>query len=530
MRAAHDFRGGARPPLKHWRVVLAAVGAVLLVVGVVWIRRAELPHENFVINTGDCHIPVTLTDPAPDVSPAGSVVLIHGLSANRKLMTYLAEDFAGHGFRSFSIDLPGHGDNSDPFTVPRAQFCATMAVDWLTRQDKIDPAKTTIVGHSMGGAIAIRMADVEPVAATIAISPGPTAPQTRMPANLLVFSASADLAPLKRVAARLQEAAQGDRTAPDDFAQKRAFDLELLPHSTHTSLITDRRVAHRSEQWMMQTVFSGSDANTVTLNLDLGTYESYGNGRRRLAGAILGQIGIILIFPFAAFVAGRVSGLALVEMPGTCPAPLLVILEMIVSVLVAILILRFGVPLRFLHIYSADYLVSLLTIAGLVLLTLNLGFLMEYAWFRSAKLLAAGLLAFATIIAMGAWMNWQLTDGLPNTPRWFRFVGMLPFLYLYAFAEEVVLGPVKHGWPRAARFILFGALRVEILLACVVGYYSLGNGQILLILLAVFFIVFSILQRLATDAVRAHTGSATAAALFGAILAAWFVATIFPLT
>jgi pimeloyl-ACP methyl ester carboxylesterase len=516
--------------VRHWRVVLAAIGVVLLIVGAVWIRRAELPHENFVINTGDCHIPTTLTDPAPDVTPAGSVVLIHGLSANRKLMTYLGEDFAGHGFRTFAIDLPGHGDNSDPFTMSRAQFCATMAVDWLTREDKIDPAKTTIVGHSLGGAIAIRMADVEPVAATIAISPGPTGSQARMPANLLVFSASADLAPLKRAAAKLSEEAQGDRTVPDDFAQKRAFDLELLPHSTHTSLLTDRRVAHRSEQWMMQTVFPQIDPKTVALNLDLGTYESYGNGRRRLAGAILGQIGIILIFPFAAFIAGKLSGRALIEMPGTRPAPILVIVEMVVCVLVAILILRFGVPLRFLHMYSADYLVSLLAIAGFVLLSLNLGFLMEYAWFKSAKLLAAALFGFATILAMGAWMNWQLTDGLPNGPRWMRFVGMLPFLYLYSFAEEVVLGPVKHGWPRTARFVLFGILRLEILLACVVGFYSLGNGQILLVLLAVFFMAFSILQRLATDAVRTHTGSATAAALFGAILAAWFVATIFPLT
>jgi pimeloyl-ACP methyl ester carboxylesterase len=516
--------------VKYWRILLAAIGAILLIVGAFWIRRADLPHEDFVIDTGDCHIPVTLTDPAPDVSPAGSVVLIHGLSANRKLMTYLAEDFAGHGFRSYSIDLPGHGDNSDAFTLARAQFCATMAVDWLTRQDKIDPAKTTIVGHSLGGAIAIRMADVEPVAATIAISPAPTGAQTRIPANLLVFSASADLTPLKQAAAHLEEAAQGNRTAPDDFVQKRAFDLEFVPHSTHTSLISDRRVAHRSEQWMMQTVFPQVDPKTLTLNLDLGTYESYGNGRRRLAGAILGQIGILLIFPFAVFLAGKLSGLALMETPGSRPAPVLVIVEMLVSVFVAILILRIGVPLRFLHMYSADYLISLLTTAGVVLLSLNLGYLMEYAWFKSAKLLAAALLGIATILAMGAWMNWQLTDGLPNAPRWFRFVGILPFLYLYGFAEEVVLGPVKHGWPRVARFALFGVLRVELLIACIVGYYSLGNGQILLVLLAVFFAVFSIVQRLATDAVRAHTGSATAAALFGAILAAWFVATIFPLT
>ena len=60
-----------------------------------------------------------------------SVILIHGLSANRRLMTYLGEDFAGHGIRAFLVDLPGHGDSTDSFTFGRAQQCATAAVDSL---------------------------------------------------------------------------------------------------------------------------------------------------------------------------------------------------------------------------------------------------------------------------------------------------------------------------------------------------------------------------------------------------------------
>jgi pimeloyl-ACP methyl ester carboxylesterase len=528
---ASSARPGARERrVKHWRTLLSLVGIAFLILGASWVRRSQLPREEFTIDTGGCRTPVTLINPAADVTPAGSVVLLHGLSANRKLMMYLAEDFAGHGFRAYALDLPGHGDSTDAFSFARAQFCATLAVDWLTREGKIDPATTTLVGHSMGGAIAIRMADVEPVAATIAISPAPMIAPSRMPSNLLVFSASADIAPLKREAGALSAAADGNRIAPDDFLQKRAFELQSLPHSTHTSLITDRRVAHRSEQWMMQTVFPNISFNTLTLNLDLGTYESYGKGRRRLAGSILGQIGIILIFPILAAVAGRLSGGATIESAGAKPTPWLVLIEVVVASLIGILFLNFAVPLRFLHMYSADYLVSLLAIVGAVLLFLNFGFAMEYAWLKPAKLFAAAVLGFAAILAMGGWMNWQLDDAWMNAPRWARFIGILPFAYLYAFAEEVVLGPVKHGWARAARFTLFGALRIEIFLALLVGYYVLGNGEILLILLLVFFIAFSIVQRLAADAVRSHSGSATAAAFFGAILAAWFVATVFPLT
>jgi pimeloyl-ACP methyl ester carboxylesterase len=523
-----------QPPesaVKLWRILLAGAGLILIILGTTWVRRAQLPREDFLLSTDNgCHTPVTLIQPVSDVTPAGSVILLHGLSANRKLMMYLAEDFAGHGFRAYALDLPGHGDSTDPFTFARAQFCATLAVDALTREGKIDPATTALVGHSMGGAIAIRMADVEPVAATIAISPAPMNAPSRMPSNLLVFSASADLAPLKKEAAALQAAAQGNRVAADDFAQKRAFEMLELPHSSHTSLITDRRVAHRSEQWMMQTVFPNIDPKTLALNLDLGTYESYGNGRRRLAGGFLGEVGILLLFPFLVAIAGTLADPIPIETPGARPTPWLVAVEFIVAALFSLLVLNFFIPLKFLHLYTGDYLVSLLALIAIVLLFLNFGFVMEYAWFKPVKIATAVALAFAIVLGLGAWMNWQLTDAWMNAPRWLRFALALPFLWLYAFAEEVVLGPVKRGWPRAQRFAFFGVLRAELFAACLVSVYVLASGQILLVLLFVFFILFSVLQRLATDAVRAHTGSATAAATFGAILAAWFIATVFPLT
>jgi hypothetical protein len=45
-----------------------------------------------------------------------------------------------------------------------------------------------------------------------------------------------------------------------------------------------------------------------------------------------------------------------------------------------------------------------------------------------------------------------------------------------------------------------------------------------------YLALFSIGQRLGADAVRRRTGSAAAAAFFGAILGAWFIAAAFPLT
>src|SRR5580700_3562498 len=162
-------------------MVLAAAGIVLLLLGAHWIRVAELPKQEIVLTAGGCNTPVTILQPPAEVQPVGSAILIHGLSANRRLMMYLAEDFAGHGLRAYAIDLPGHGDSKDAFSFSRAEKCATAGVESLVRSGTIDPKNTILLGHSMGAAIAIRMVDRDPLAATIAISPAPMNMPQRMP-------------------------------------------------------------------------------------------------------------------------------------------------------------------------------------------------------------------------------------------------------------------------------------------------------------------------------------------------------------
>lgn len=178
-------------------------------------------------------------------------------------MMYLGADFAEHGFRSYLLDQPGHGDNEDPFTFAKAEQCANAALELLTRAGQINPARTILTGHSMGGAIAVRLADRNPVAATIAISPAPMILPRRMPANLLVFRGGYDLWPMKREANDLATAAGGQRTQAGDFAQRRAFELHVVPHATHTSLLVDPAVMHRAELWATETLFPTVAAKTL---------------------------------------------------------------------------------------------------------------------------------------------------------------------------------------------------------------------------------------------------------------------------
>ncbi|HXN71169.1 MAG TPA: alpha/beta fold hydrolase [Candidatus Acidoferrales bacterium] len=515
---------------KWWEMALAAGGIICLILGTMWIRSGELPEQRIVLNAGGCHTPATILNPRITSEPPGTVIVLHGLSANRRIMTYLASEFAGHGLQVYTFDFPGHGDSTDAFSFAKSADCAAAAIASLSRDGRIDTTKTVLVGHSMGGAIAIGMADRVPVAATIAISPAPMVLPKRMPSNLLVFSGEYELATLHHAAAALLKAAGENRASPEDFAENRAFDLRYVARATHTSLITDRNVAHQSERWIMQTLFPDISPETLALNLDLAPYATANRGRHRLAGAILGLIGILILFPFCATLVASLSTLPHGEPAETRPPYSLSLAEVAVAALGGVLLLAVGVPLRFLHMYTADYLLSLLLIVGLVLLILNRKYIKE-VWPPSvSSLVVAAILGFGFFLAIGGWMNWQLDDAWLNSPRWLRFAAILPITYVFCSAEELMLGPVHGGIRRALRFGVFALGRLEIFLACTLAYYQLMSGQVLIPLLFVFLVAFSILQRLAADGIRKRTGSSTAAILLSAILAAWFIAAVFPLT
>ncbi|MGH9817460.1 MAG: hypothetical protein ACRD6I_15420, partial [Candidatus Acidiferrales bacterium] len=105
-----------------------------------------------------------------------------------------------------------------------------------------------------------------------------------------------------------------------------------------------------------------------------------------------------------------------------------------------------------------------------------------------------------------------------------------PAMLPYAVAEEWALGVPLAGkgaaWRRVFRAL---ALRALIWAMMILAFLVLRSNQVLIPLLAVYLALFSIAQRLGADAIRRRTGSAAAAAVFSAILAAWYIAAVFPL-
>jgi pimeloyl-ACP methyl ester carboxylesterase len=97
------------------------------------------------------------------------VVLVHGLCDNRHVMAPLADRLLDR-HRVVRIDLRGHGDSDAP---ERGYAVATLAADVAYVCDHLDITDAVIVGHSLGGAVAMQLAAQRPdMVAAVALLDG----------------------------------------------------------------------------------------------------------------------------------------------------------------------------------------------------------------------------------------------------------------------------------------------------------------------------------------------------------------------
>jgi hypothetical protein len=301
----------------------------------------------------------------------------------------------------------------------------------------------------------------------------------------------------------------------------------LLARATHVSILFDGRVVRASQQW-------SADALHFTAQPVIPPYAP-------LVGSLMGLAGILLLAgPFVRETLTLPSPRTRPGQPSATEAqntsaalaavPLFrALLEIGVASFLAVALLRFWNPLSFVRLYNGSYFASFLLIAGLAVLLVH---------YKAARLLFAtrvsilGLAAAAGLLLhllVTGWLDTAFSESWLTWARWPRF----PLLFVAALAgllaEELLLGPVGER-PNIGRVSQALALRFIAFLAFLFGIFALHSGAILLLLLAVYLALFSIFQRLGMDVVRRRTGSAIAAAVFGAILLAGFCLVIFPVT
>jgi len=95
--------------------------------------------------------------------PTGELVLlVHGFQVPpRWLFSKAMRDFPTDGFRVLAFDLYGRGDSDAPRVIYDDQLFVSQAIELLYKLD-LGGAKFHLLGYSMGGAIAARLAQLYP--------------------------------------------------------------------------------------------------------------------------------------------------------------------------------------------------------------------------------------------------------------------------------------------------------------------------------------------------------------------------------
>jgi hypothetical protein len=213
----------------------------------------------------------------------------------------------------------------------------------------------------------------------------------------------------------------------------------------------------------------------------------------------------------------------------TAPLPPKVFLAAGVAALASALLLASRViPVHFVRIFNGDYLAVFLCLTGLVMLAISYKSLPALKSFLPSSFVSACASALVVVLLFAGWFELTFYEAWLTLARWLRFPLLLLLLLPWHFAEEMLLGQPTSSLD-ARRLAKAFALRAVVYLALFLGVQYLHSGAILLYLLIAYFVVFTVLQRLACDLVRFKTQSSAAAAIFGAILLAAFALAIFPI-
>ena len=80
-----------------------------------------------------------------------AIILIHGAGMNRTAWQLQTRNISHRGFRTYALDLPGHGRSDGPVLKNIKEMS-----NWVNRVlEVMEIDQATIIGHSMGALVAL---------------------------------------------------------------------------------------------------------------------------------------------------------------------------------------------------------------------------------------------------------------------------------------------------------------------------------------------------------------------------------------
>ncbi|MFQ5778763.1 MAG: alpha/beta fold hydrolase [Terriglobia bacterium] len=457
-------------------------------------------------------------------------LLIHGYGANRRHLLPLAEVLAAAGGDVYLFDLPGRGDHRGAISprpregphasmpTPRETAAALAVADYLQQRLGVRRNRLVLVGHSLGGGVALDLARRITPAATVSLAGLERPVEPGLPPNLLLITARLEIPGLRHAADRMYERARdGGHVARREFL------------ASHSSLPQQATVQRAIIEWSNRVLPEARLSLSTRFNILLFVL---------IPLALLSLAALFV--PLASLAGAMFSPLAPSEDAQEVKPALRTLAHLagyaLLAGLVTVASLRllkwFALPhpLSFLRIADGDYLASLLLLATPWLLPL-VGRLPRMnpgrATFARAGV-ALGLAAYVIVVG-GGFLTWQLFDFWPTPERFLRLLLLAALLLPYALGEELLVrrfaGP-RHEGRALVAFLLW---RTALLVALFFGVIALASGQALLLILSIPLLLLSLVQHFFSAVLRRALGSAYASALFNALLLGWIIATLFPL-
>lgn len=457
------------------------------------------------------------------------VLLIHGLSASKSAMKQTASELARWGSDCYLIDLPGHGDSPDRFSLQATVSATDQAVrELLSGLDDAnsDSPPLVVIGHSFGARVALGAAQRHPgIAAVIALSPAaePFAPKAMVP--LLILTGEFDFPFVRRGAAFLYEQVTGARLPRlDEPGQWQSSTgpsrLVVLPWTDHSQTLFKASSLHEIKLWLTRVSPAVAEIYfspwafwlrtqlralfcilslliwfpLVTLLVDLVMPRRREPSSHRLTIAPEGQITIVWVYAFAASLGA--------------------------------LFLRWMNPWGRLGLMGGDYLTGLLCTTGIV------GLVVLRPEWKGAEdeghaLLCTLLAWLILVVSCSSSISAEFVHlDLTSTRLWrlpWISVSVLPFFIL----DEQVCRSRLQG-SSTARIVLFHlSTRFLLAIAVLLGFFVLRNGQFLVVLILPGLLLTSLLCWCLAGWIHRKTGSVAASGLFGALATGWFFSVFF---
>jgi pimeloyl-ACP methyl ester carboxylesterase len=234
-------------------VLLLALGLLLCAV----FNPSTVKSESVAIHTdAGGQLVARLYTPKTTPAPHPVMVLMHGTSASKEVISPLAVELARHGIAAIAFDFGGFGesyprpaDSAAIENLDENNLADARAVLAYVRSNKatFDSRRTGIAGHSMGARTALALAQADrQLRATIMLGMSGSASPT-VPKNLFVgVGLYEQLNPPQEVRAMIQQATG---TNPGNFAAGTARMLAVSPTADHVTEPYDPFLLGQAVRW-----------------------------------------------------------------------------------------------------------------------------------------------------------------------------------------------------------------------------------------------------------------------------------------